>query len=87
MAVKQTTEIMRIPIVMISHLSGEHSKSKRMPGVYDLHGSSDIGKNANTVILLQKDEDRIEEMTDKKLAPTRIIIAKNRSGVPTPTII
>ena len=41
-AVKKATDIVRKPVIMVSHLSGSYYKEKRVPTTYDLHGSTNI---------------------------------------------
>lgn len=82
--IKETTEIMKKPVILVSHLSRKFVSEKRDPTPSDLHGSSNIEKNANTVILLTRWTD---EYTDKTLASTKIIIWKNRSWLKCPTVL
>ena len=78
------TEIIKKPVILVSHLSRQFAKEKRDPIPSDLHWSSNIEKNANTVILLTR---WTEEYSDKTLASTKIIIWKNRSGLKCPTVM
>lgn len=82
--IKEITEIIKKPVILVSHLSRQFAKEKRDPIPSDLHWSSNIEKNANTVILLTR---WTEEYSDKTLASTKIIIWKNRSGLKCPTVM
>ena len=85
--VKETTEILRKPVVMVAHLSRTYITQKRDPTKSDLHWSSNIEKNANTIILLTKGEwyQAIEEHKDSAhLAHTKIIIDKCRTWIQLP---
>lgn len=89
--VKEMTEIMKVPVVLVSHLSREHEKKWRLPNKSDLHWSSNIEKNANTVILLtpETETDYIEVTNPKDTAylrATKIIVDKNRTGMPVPAM-
>jgi len=50
---KLTTDVHNIPIVLMSHLR-KRSKKIDKPNIRDLYGSSNIGKEATTVILIHK---------------------------------
>ena len=89
---KTVTDIIKKPIVLISHLRKKDNKTKeRNPEVSDLYGSSNIGKEATTVLLLSKIsavntstvwiELPIEEL-DKRYMWTKIIVAKSRVWLP-----
>lgn len=82
--IKETTEAMKKPVVLVSHLSRNFVREKRDPTPSDLHWSSNIEKNANTVILLTRWN---EEFSDKTMASTKIIIWKNRSWLKCPTVL
>lgn len=89
--VKEMTEIMKVPVVLVSHLRRDHDKNGKMPTKSDLHGSSNIEKNANTVILLTPEDqnDWIEDANpwdSAYLRWTKIIVDKNRTGMPVPAI-
>jgi len=84
--VKMATEILRVPVVLISHLSRNLSWR---PKISDLHWSSNIEKNANTVILLNPcdSSELVNNLEDWKYYRwTEIIVAKNRTGVPVPAV-
>lgn len=89
--IKEMTEIMKVPVVLVSHLRRDHDKNWRLPTKSDLHWSSNIEKNANTVILLtpENDTDYIENsnLNDSAyLRWTKIIVDKNRTWMPVPAI-
>lgn len=88
---KTITDIIKKPIILISHLRKKTNNTKeREPSVDDLYGSSNIGKEATTILLLNKmrvadarsldDELSIEEL-DKRYCWTKIIVAKSRIGL------
>lgn len=87
-AIKEITEIIKKPVILISHLNRNAEKKGELPKKSDLHGSSNIEKNANTVILLTKwDNNEIFKEHEKKtLRPTKIIVDKNRTWMPVPAI-
>lgn len=88
-AIKETTEIIKKPVICVSHLSRKFLWEKRLPTKNDLHGSSNIEKNANTVILLAPwDLDPYINIWDASsyLRGTKIIVDKNRTGMPVPAI-
>lgn len=60
----------------------------RNPNKWDLHWSSNIEKNANTVILLAPDDRETDfwQEESKFLRWTKIIVDKNRTWMPTPAI-
>jgi len=75
-----------LPVVLISHLSRNVSGR---PKISDLHWSSNIEKNANTVILLNPcdSSELVNNLPDwKYYRGTEIIVAKNRTGVPVPAV-
>jgi len=89
---KTITDIIKKPIILISHLRKKDNKMKeRDPSVDDLYGSSNIGKEATTVLLLNKmraaDIHSIgielpSEELDKRYCWTKIIVAKSRIWLP-----
>lgn len=88
-AIKETTEIIKKPVICVSHLSRKFLWEKRLPNKNDLHGSSNIEKNANTVILLAPwDLDPYIDVWNASsyLRWTKIIVDKNRTGMPVPAI-
>lgn len=87
--IKEMTEIMEKPVVLVSHLNRKYFEQKRLPWKNDLHWSSNIEKNANTIILLSPDlnNEYVEKLDDSKyLRPTKIIVDKNRTWMPVPAI-
>ncbi len=87
--IKEMTELMEKPVVLVSHLSRKNSENKRLPNISDLHWSSNIEKNANTIILLTPDvqNEYIDARKDKSyLRPTKMIVGKNRTWMPVPAI-
>jgi len=91
-SVKEATEIIKKPVVMVSHLNRNYIFQKRFPTKNDLHWSSDIEKNANTVILLIPDEkSQNSELSQtrkdaKFLRDTLVIVDKNRTWMPVPAM-
>jgi replicative DNA helicase len=52
---KTISDIIKKPIILISHLRKKTNNTKeREPSIDDLYGSSNIGKEATTVLLLNK---------------------------------
>jgi len=87
--VKETTEIIKTPVVLVSHLSRMYVTQKRRPTKTDLHWSSNIEKNANTIILLHPapENELLKTMQDSDfLRGTEIIIDKHRTWMPTPAM-
>lgn len=87
--IKEMTELMEKPVVLVSHLNRKSNEHKRLPTISDLHWSSNIEKNANTIILLTPDTeaDYIDERADKSyLRSTKLIVGKNRTWMPVPAI-
>lgn len=87
--IKEMTELMERPVVLVSHLSRKNSENKRLPNISDLHWSSNIEKNANTVILITPDtvNEYIDSRNDAQfLRPTKIVVGKNRTWMPVPAI-
>lgn len=87
--IKEMTEIMERPVILVSHLSRKYQDQKRLPWIHDLHWSSNIEKNANTIILLapEPNNEAIELLSDRDyLRKTKIIVWKNRTWVPVPAI-
>jgi replicative DNA helicase len=64
---RRLTKIEKIPVILISHLTKRDRK--KLPTYSDFHGSSNIGKEAKTCILLHRDQDG-----------SLMIIDKNREG-------
>jgi replicative DNA helicase len=88
-AIKETTEIVKKPVILVSHLSRAYMNQKRLPNKWDLHWSSNIEKNANTIILLcpwELNEELEKHPEHKFYRPTKIIVDKNRAGMPVPWI-
>ncbi len=88
-SLKEMTELMEKPVVLVSHLNRKNSDNKRLPTIFDLHWSSNIEKNANTVILIAPDlqTEYLDLRSDKAyLRPTKLIVGKNRTWMPVPAI-
>jgi len=69
--------ITEIPIVLVSHLRKNISKKQcPIPGIDDLHGSSNIAKVASKIIFISPDFK--SETSDNINFPTLIRVAKNR---------
>lgn len=84
---KTTTDIIRKPIVLVSHLKNPTDPNKE-PTIYDFHGSSNIGKEWTTALLLKKEKkNNIETcvmnnlLDNKRYAGTKIYIKKSRIGL------
>lgn len=93
---QQMTWELKKPIVLVWHLRKRNIDVD--PTMYDLHGSSNIPKEASTVILLSRMEinnidkwvdnlSMIERTQNSKYSWTKISIVKNRAWMPTPTRI
>lgn len=89
---KTITDIIKKPIVLISHLRKKGNGVKeRDPEMADLYGSSNIGKEATTVLLINRmravDTCAIgvelpAEELDKRYCGTKIIVTKSRIWLP-----
>lgn len=89
---KTISDIIKKPIVLVSHLRKKDNKVKeRDPEISDLYWSSNIGKEATTVLLLTKiravDVGTVwielpEDQLDKRYMWTKIIVPKSRIGLP-----
>lgn len=75
--IKEVTKILQVPIVLVSHLR-KKDRFRFLPGVDDLHGSSNIGKEADTCIFITQDD--IFDFSDEFRSNTFFIIGKSRSG-------
>ena len=87
--VKEMTEILNKPVIMVSHLSRAYATQNRLPTKSDLHGSSNIEKNANTIVLLtpwEMNEELAMDSEARYLRPTQIIVDKNRTWMPVPAM-
>jgi len=85
LSIKACTESTQIPVIAVSHLNREGAGLDR-PSMAKLKGTSAIEQNANTVILLAPDKNlhyntSNENSPDEYLAPTQVIIDKNRTWV------
>jgi replicative DNA helicase len=61
--VKQITDVLKKPIIVMSHL--RKRKKSEDPTEQDLYGSSNIAKEANTIILLTRLENQyVEKLVD-----------------------
>lgn len=88
-AIKEITEIIKKPVILISHLKRWYNFNWKLPDKNDLHWSSNIEKNANTIILLTPSDQPINENDSdevKYLRWTKIIVDKNRTWMPVPAI-
>lgn len=88
--VKQITDTIKKPIVIMSHL--RKRKKTDDPTEQDLYWSSNIAKEANTIILLTRMENQnVEKLVDNgaqddvRYAGTKIIVEKSRTGLAVPT--
>jgi len=87
-SIKELTEIIKKPVVLISHLNRNAWRKKELITKADLHWSSNIEKNANTVILLTpwENDELLSDQEKKFLRSTKIIVDKNRTWMPVPAI-
>jgi len=88
--VKQITDTIKKPIIIMSHL--RKRKKTDDPTEQDLYWSSNIAKEANTIILLTRmDNEQVEKLVDNwaqhdmRYAGTKIIVEKSRTGLAVPT--
>jgi len=89
---KTVSDIVKKPIILISHIRKKDNKNKeRDPEVADLYGSSNIGKEATTVLLISRISaasagvvwvELPEHELDKRYFGTKIIVAKSRVWFP-----
>lgn len=87
--IKEITEIIKKPVILVSHLKRWYDLNWKLPTKSDLHWSSNIEKNANTIILITPSDTPINETDSeesKYLRWTKIIVDKNRTWMPTPAI-
>lgn len=84
-AFKKVTKILRKPIILISHTRWHSNWVREEPTEYDLHWSSNIVKQADSVILISRvlDPDKYEDLDTDRYQPdrysfTRINFAKSR---------
>lgn len=88
---KLITDIIRKPIVLVSHMRKRSWKfAMEDPTMHDLYGSSNIAKEATTIILLRKREKAERAMDlptaiqeDNRYMANKIIIEKSRIWLPT----
>lgn len=78
---KAITDIIHKPIILISHL--RKPKDDKEPTEFDLHGSSNIPKEATTILLLQKSDYDLSVNSDvyrdnKNYSYSKIILRKSR---------
>lgn len=88
--VKQITDTIKKPIIIMSHL--RKRKKADDPTEQDLYWSSNIAKEANTIILLTRMENQnVEKLVDNwvqddaRYAWTKIIVEKSRTWLAVPT--
>ena len=55
--VKRAAMALKIPLIVCSQLSRSHSHHNRTPELYDLRDSGAIEADADTVLMLQKEND------------------------------
>ncbi len=82
---KKVTKILRKPIVLISHTRWHSNWVREEPTEYDLHGSSNIIKQADSCILIStvKEPEKFQNLDVERYPPdrysfTRINVAKSR---------
>lgn len=88
--VKQITDTIKKPIIIMSHLRKRNKKDD--PTEQDLYGSSNIAKEANTIIMITGMENQNIEwlvdnwvVHDNRYAWTKIIVEKSRTWLPVPS--
>jgi replicative DNA helicase len=69
---------LRIPIIALSQLSRDHSKTKATPELHDLKESSEIEQAANLVMFLHGET--TYSTIPSELLPIDLIVAKQRDG-------
>jgi replicative DNA helicase len=82
--VKNLTRKYRIPVVLISHLR-KKDKDRAFPDIDDVHGTSNIGKQADVALIFSNvslPENTLEDQIEKHKFMTGIKIAKCRNGIP-----
>lgn len=86
--IKEMTEIIKKPVILVSHLKRWYNLKGKLPDNWDLHWSSNIEKNANTIILITPSSAPIEGWLNDNsyLRSTKIIVSKNRTWMPVPAI-
>lgn len=78
-AIKDLTDIYKIPVVLVSHLRKRNKEF--LPDNDDLHGSSNIAKIASTCILVSSDPENHD--LGAGLYSTIFRVSKSRLGAPT----
>lgn len=83
--IKVMTDTIKKPVILVSHL--KKPDKERDPTVFDLYGSSNIAKEATTILLLSRCEVSYMENKEnyKDLVWTKIQIAKSRAWLPVPS--
>lgn len=80
---KLMTDTIKKPVVLVSHLRKRNKKLNPIPDEFDLHWSSNIPKEATTIILLCKEDDFPwyvpHKYNSKRYSVTRIMLKKWRS--------
>lgn len=65
-----------IPVVLLVQLNRESERNQRLPQLSDLRDSGSIEQDADVVLMLQRQRDKLGEQTDV----LDVVIAKNRHG-------
>lgn len=74
---KLITDTLKKPVILVSHLRKPWNWDNKKPSKYDLHGSSNIAKEATTILLIYKLD---SDYTDwDHLSPTWFYCAKSRA--------
>lgn len=77
---KNLAGTLKVPILLLSQLSRANEKDNRPPKMTDLRDSGAIEQDANTVLLLHREEEKQEDGT-KKMTNTAVVnVAKQRGG-------
>lgn len=76
-AIQQITKIKNMPVILVSHLR-KKARDRGLPDNEDLHGSSNIAKEADTVILISEAENELRATT----RASHYRISKSRTGAP-----
>lgn len=82
---KRITDIIKKPVILVSHVRKPWSKeSEQPPTMYDLYGSSNVAKEATTVIMISKSDLSLTKTLEDWLhrhryAWTRFAVVKSRS--------
>lgn len=81
---KMLTDIIKKPVVLVSHLRKRNKKISPIPTIDDLYGSWNIAKEATTILIICRDDsDLMPAMYKKKhISWTRFMLVKSRAWLP-----